>query len=420
MNLTIDGKQKVNQFLRLLKIFSYPLIICDCEKMQFSEMPENQSFNEFNKTDSPAFFAQLDNDFFTQFQTQIRENHLLFTQPHFSNIELQQEVSILNSQLKYICSYIPTDIIYKSIKPLIKSQIKQLKLSFAYMISDSYQEDKKIQLQFMIATYSEDGYFTIMKPISQLTPRIFDLPLLQNKVISFNYLSCKTILTQMKSHSIQLNFSSDNIQFNPISFDSELVEIPSNTLSHYDQAFIENVYGELQIELIYSRTYIPIFNFSQKYKLDCQIYINPSKQFNNKNAIFYFVYNQQYMMLCSRQQAIVNNQSKPQAKIFHNPDLIKEIQLINSSIKQNKADLQYPTTHHKNTSIYIYDNPPLKMVCSDVMDSNTKIYHQQEPLLFVPPKVTGSISQAIQDFMTRQSCQQLNATSQKYSKSFQN
>lgn len=46
------------------------------------------------------------------------------------------------------------------------------------MITDTYQEDKKIQLQFMIATYSEDGYFTIMKPISQLTPRIFDLPLL--------------------------------------------------------------------------------------------------------------------------------------------------------------------------------------------------------------------------------------------------
>lgn len=32
------------------------------------------------------------------------------------------------------------------------------------------------------------------------------------------------------------------------------------------------------------------------------------------------------------------------------------------------------------------------MACSDIMDSNTKIYHQQEPLLFVPPKVTGSIS----------------------------
>ena len=55
------------------------------------------------------------------------------------------------------------------------------------MITDSYQDDKKIQLQFMIGTYSEDGYFTITKPISQLSPRFFDLPLLENKVLSFNY-----------------------------------------------------------------------------------------------------------------------------------------------------------------------------------------------------------------------------------------
>ncbi|CAD8091893.1 unnamed protein product [Paramecium sonneborni] len=420
MNLTIDGKQKVNQFLRLLKIFSHPLIICDYQKMQFSEMPENQFFNDFNKTDSPAFFAQLDSDFFTQFQTQIRENHLLFTQLHFSNIELQSEAAILNSQLKYICSYIPTDIIYRSIKPLIKSQIKQIKLSFAYMISDSYQDDKKIQLQFMVGTYSEDGYFTITKPISQLTPRIFELPNLQNHLISFNHLTCKTILSQMKSHSIQMLFSRNFIQFNPISFDSELVEIQANSFTHYDQNYIENLYGELKTQLIYSRTFNPIFNFSQKYKLDCSIYISPSRQFTNKNAIFYFVYNQQHLQLCSRQQVNLNNQSKPQAKIFHHTDFLKDIQFIQSNIKKKTTDLQITTTHHKNSSSFNYDDPPIKMACSDVMNSNTKIFNQQEPLLFVPPKVTGSISQAIQDFMTRQSCQQLSLNSQKFSKSFQN
>ncbi|CAD8086615.1 unnamed protein product [Paramecium sonneborni] len=420
MNLTIDGKQKVNQFLGLLKIFSHPLIICDYQKMQFSEIPENQDFNEFNNTDSPAFFAQLDSDFFTQFQTQIRENHLLFTQSHFSNFELQSEVTILNSQLKYICSYVPTDIIYKSIKPLIKSQIKQIKLSFAYMIQDSYQDEKKIQLQFMLGTYSEDGYFTIIKPISQLTPRIFELPLLQNHLISFNYLSCKTILQQMKSHSIQMLFSKDFIQFNPISFNSELVEIQAPSLTHYDQIFIEKLYGEMKTQSIYSKTFNPIFNFSKKYKIDCSIYIKPSKQFTNQNAIFYFVYNQQHLLLCSRQQVILNDQSQPQARIFHHTELLKEIQFIQSNIKKKNTDFQNNTTNYKNSPSFICDNPPLKLDCSEVLDSNTKIFNQPEPLLFVPPKVTGSISQAIQDFMTRQSYQQLRVNSQKFSKSFQN
>ncbi|CAD8183117.1 unnamed protein product [Paramecium pentaurelia] len=423
MNFTLEGKLKIDQFLQLLKIFSYPIIICDDEKIQFSEIPDNQKFNEFNKSDKPASFAQINNDFFNEYQSQIRENHLKFAETSCLNIKMQQDVCLLNSQLNYVCCQIPIDIIYKALKPLAKSHIKVLKLSFSYLLIEKDYDNKQIQLHFIVGAYSERGFFTIMKPVNMLQQKDIELPNLNTKVITINYENCKTIIQQMKSYPIGLICNVDEISFSPLSVDLEQIDIWSGALPYYNSSFVEEIYGNLSIQAIYTKTYNPILSYSAKVKQDCTIYITTSEN-DTKTAILYFVASESNIIICNRQQVITNDESKQKGKLFLNinDELLEEIEQISSQFEKKFSQIQI-TTNVKDNYNNCYDNQPLKMAYSAIDDNNSKMYstiNQKEPLLFVPPKVTGSINDAILDYMTRNSCKQTTNTLSRYKSNFQN
>ncbi|CAD8167400.1 unnamed protein product [Paramecium pentaurelia] len=424
MNFTLEGKLKIDQFLQILKIFSYPIIICDDEKIQFSEIPENQKFNELNKSDKPASFAQINNDFFNEYQSQIRENHLKFAETSCLNIKMQQDVCLLNSQLNYVCCQIPIDIIYKALKPLAQSHIKILKLSFTYLLIEKGYDNKSIQLHFIVGAYSEKGFFTIMKPIAMLQSRDVELPNLKNKLITINYENCKTITQQMKTYPIGITCNVDEISFSPLSVDQEQVDIWSGALPYYNSSFVEEIYGNLSIQSIYTKTYNPILNYSSKVKLDCTIYISPSEN-DPKMAILYFVASESNVIICNRQQVITNDESKQQGKLFQDisEELLEEIEQISSQFEKKFSQIQI-TTNVKDNQNSCYDNQPLKMAYSAIDENNnSKMYstiNQKEPLLFIPPKVTGSINDAILDYMTRNSCKQTTSTLPRYKSNYQN
>ncbi|CAD8098614.1 unnamed protein product [Paramecium sonneborni] len=422
MNYTLEGKVKIDQFLQILKIFSYPIIICDDEKMQFSEIMENQKFNELNKSDKPASFAQINNDFFNEFQSQIRENHLKFAETSCLNIKMQQDVCLLNSQLNYICCQIPIDIIYKALKPLANSQIKILKFSFTYLLIEKNYDNKYIQLHFIVGAYSEKGFFTIMKPVQLLQQRDIELPNLKNKLITINYENCKTIAQQMKKYPIEMSCNVDEISFSPLSMDSEQIDIWSGALPYYNSSFVEEIYGNLIIQAIYAKTYNPILSYSQKIKQDCTIYITPVED-DSKVALLYFVASEQNIIICNRQQIITNDDSRQKGRLFSNlsEDMIQEIEEIGSQIEKKFSQIQI-TTNVKDNYNSCYDNQPLKMAYSTIEDNNSKMYstiNQKEPLLFIPPKVTGSINDAILDYMTRNSCKQTATTLSRYKSNYQ-
>ncbi|CAD8099228.1 unnamed protein product [Paramecium sonneborni] len=423
MNFTLEGKLKINQFLQILKIFSYPTIICDDEKIQFSEIPENHKFNEFNKSDKPASFAQINNDFFDEFQSQIRENHLKFVETSCLNIKMQQDVCLLNSQLNYVCCQIPIDIVYKALKPLAKSHIKILKFSFTYLIIEKNFDFKQILLHFIVGAYSEKGFFTIMKPVAMQQQREIELPNLTNKLITINYENCKTIIQQMKNYPIGMICNVDELSFSPLSVDSEQIDIWSGALQYYNSSFIEEIYGNLIIQSIYAKTYYPIFSYSQKVKQDCTIYITPAEN-DSKNALLYFVASEQNVIICNRQQIITKDESKQQGKLFSNisEELIQELEQIGSQFEKKFSQIQI-TTNLKDNYNSCYENQPLKMAYSTIEENNSKMYstiNQKDPLLFIPPKVTGSINDAILDYMTRNSCKQTASTISRYKSNYQN